>query len=687
MTMNSTNCSHELLVGFRSQTLSDDELEMFERHLEECADCRHAIYNCSADGVMWDKAETFLRDSDNDLDVLSDLSISDHEHKHSIVARVLDSLAPTDDPEMLGRIGCYEISGVVGAGGMGAVLKGIDPSLNRVVAIKVMSPHLASSSAARRRFAREVQSAAAITHQNVVDIYSVDEAGGLPYLVMPYIRGQSLQTRINEHAPLGSAEVLRIGIQIAAGLAAAHAQGLVHRDIKPANILAGDGIDRFVITDFGLARTFDDASLTRTGVLAGTPQYMSPEQARGESVDHRSDLFSLGSVLYTAATGRPPFRSDSAYGILRRITDNEPRSIHEINPDIPEWLAAIIRRLMSKDAKDRFQTADEVRILLESGLAYLQHPQSLPMPEILERSEVKPTVASGLDQKRAFSQRTLVMMIALIPLTGLLVSIAVILAYFFSFSKPGPGTGPVLISPVEVNRAAGDAAAKVKSPPQVTSTTPPIGATGVNTTTKELIVSFDRDMDTSGMSWTGGPPYFPPVDKARQARWIDARNCALPVVLEASKFYRVGINSTSYQNFRDVDGIPTPPIVICFATDGAASQQESEKLEAMVTPPKVVSLTPENGADDVHPSTEMVSVKFDMPMNEGMSWTGSAPAFPDIPIGKVASWSEDRRTCRLPVQLESGRRYRIGINSLSHINFQSEAGVPLAPVVIEFACP
>jgi serine/threonine-protein kinase len=818
MTTKSTNCSQELLTGFHSQTLSRDELTMLEKHLEECGDCRQSIYDRSADGVMWNKAAKFLCDSDSDLDELSDLSITEHEHAHSIVARVLDSLAPTDDPAMLGRVGCYEISGVVGAGGMGAVLKGVDPSLNRVVAIKIMSPHLASSSAARRRFAREAQSAAAITHQNVVDIYSVDEAGGLPYLVMPYIRGQSLQTRINEQAPLGSLEVLRIGIQVAAGLAAAHAQGLVHRDIKPANILAGDSTDRFVITDFGLARTFDDASLTRTGVLAGTPQYMSPEQARGEAVDSRSDLFSLGSVMYTAATGRPPFRSESAYGILRRITDHEPRSIREINPDIPEWLEAIIARLMSKDANDRYQTADEVRVLLESGLAYLQQPQSLPMPEVLQRSELQSTVAHeihetpwttcffstpehirtimgrflwiytdsgeirmtdrslqwmgkaklpqdipfdqiesisiasysrtakpirldyfkvvyrdgeqtttklftptvstitrvwktneivaewaerlqancphlsehstfGLDQKRAFSQRALVMMILLIPLTGLLVSIAVILVYFFSFGKQGVGPGPVLAPPVEVNRAIGETAVNVKLAPRVISTTPPIGATGIKASTNELIVSFDRDMDTTSMSWTGGPPYFPPVDKTREARWISARTCVLPVVLEAGQYYRVGINSTSYQKFRDAAGMPAPPIVICFTTDGAATEHEAKKLEAMVTPPKVVAFTPEDGADDVDPSTELVSVTFDMPMNEGMSWTGAAPAFPDSAVGKVASWSEDRLTCHLPVQLQSGRRYRIGINSLSHINFQSEAGVPVAPLVIEFACP
>ena len=296
------------------------------------------------------------------------------------VQSVLDSLAPTDDPEMLGRVDDYEIIGVVGVGGMGAVLKGFDRSLRRVVAIKIMAPHLAGSGSARTRFQREARAAAAITHDNVIDIYGVSEANGLPYLVMPFARGASLQKRIDGGGPLSVAEVLRIGRQIAAGLMAAHEQGLVHRDIKPANILLNDGIERLLITDFGVARAMDDASMTRTGVIAGTPQYMSPEQARGESVDYRSDLFSLGSILYTACTGRPPFRSEAAYGILRRITDDNPRPIREINPDIPDWLCRIVDRLMAKHPADRFQNAAEVTALLDGCLTHLQQPTQKPLP-------------------------------------------------------------------------------------------------------------------------------------------------------------------------------------------------------------------------------------------------------------------------------------------------------------------
>jgi serine/threonine-protein kinase len=168
---------------------------------------------------------------------------------------------------------------------MGVVLKAFDAALNRYVAIKLLSPYLGSSGAARSRFSREAQAAAAVVHDNVIEIYGVADADGLPYLVMPYVRGPSLQRRLDDQGPLALVEILRIGMQTASGLAAAHAQGLVHRDVKPGNILLADGVERVKLTDFGLARAADDASLTKTGIIAGTPQYMSPEQARGESVE------------------------------------------------------------------------------------------------------------------------------------------------------------------------------------------------------------------------------------------------------------------------------------------------------------------------------------------------------------------------------------------------------------------
>src|SRR6185437_6990702 len=154
-------------------------------------------------------------------------------------------------------------------------------------------------------------------------------------------------------------EVLRIGMQAAAGLAAAHEQGLVHRDVKPANILLEKGVERAVLTDFGLARAADDVTLTRWGVIAGTPQYMSPEQARGEPLDGRSDLFSLGCVLYEMATGVSPFRSDSVLATIRRLVDDAPQSIASLNPELPPWFVALVERLLEKDPARRFASAKE----------------------------------------------------------------------------------------------------------------------------------------------------------------------------------------------------------------------------------------------------------------------------------------------------------------------------------------
>jgi len=375
-------CDPRQIAGFLGGRLSESEQAALEEHLSECPACRASLGAQTAGDELWDKASRYLRDEDGESEPLSGMRDSSSGCDLSLsVQHVLDALGPTDDPGMLGRLGGYEVSGVVGMGGMGVVLKALDKSLDRTVAIKVMAPHLASNGAARKRFAREAKAAAAVMHPNVMAIHSVSTGESLPYLVMPYMRGTSLQKRLDTEGPLPISEILRIASQTAAGLAAAHAQGLVHRDIKPANILLEQGVERVAITDFGLARAVDDATMTRTGVVAGTPQYMSPEQARGESVDQRSDLFSLGSVMYAMCTGRPPFRAESSYGVLRRITDEEPRAIREINPDIPQWLCAIIAKLMSKPASDRYQSAAEVAELFETCLAHAQQPSAVPLPK------------------------------------------------------------------------------------------------------------------------------------------------------------------------------------------------------------------------------------------------------------------------------------------------------------------
>ncbi|HEX8201266.1 MAG TPA: serine/threonine-protein kinase, partial [Isosphaeraceae bacterium] len=352
----------------RLQGLLDDALpEEVERalldHLGECEACQRGLERLAAEGPWWANLRRFapIETSTPDgpsptIRVAVDSGAIDFRGPAEGDEVSLDFLAPSDDPRFLGRLGRYEVTGIVGRGGMGLVLKALDPPLNRYVAVKVLAPELATSGPARTRFAREAKAAAAVAHEHVVPIYAVDEAGGLPYLVMPYVAGQSLRERVERDGPLGLVEALRVGMQVAQGLGAAHAQGLVHRDVKPANILLENGVERVKITDFGLARAVDDASVTQSGVVTGTPEFMSPEQARGELVDPRSDLFSLGGVLYAMCTGHAPFRAGTSLAVLKRVCEDRHRPIRALNPGIPGWFEEIVDRLLEKDPNDRFPT-------------------------------------------------------------------------------------------------------------------------------------------------------------------------------------------------------------------------------------------------------------------------------------------------------------------------------------------
>jgi hypothetical protein len=283
----------------------------------------------------------------------------------------LTFLGPPTRPGSLGRLGHYEVLEVLGCGGFGIVFRAFDDVLQRVVAVKVLAPEIAATSPARKRFLREARSSAAVRHENVVQVYAVEEHP-LPYLVMEFIPGETLQQRLDRTGPLETLEVVRIGRQIAEGLAGAHATGLVHRDVKPGNVVIEPGPQRVKLTDFGLARAADDASLTQSGMVAGTPLFMSPEQARGEHVDHRADLFSLGSVLYTMCAGRPPFRAGNTLAVLKRVAEDTPRPIPEIIPEVPRWLCDLIARLHAKAPQERFSSAREVADLLARCQAELE---------------------------------------------------------------------------------------------------------------------------------------------------------------------------------------------------------------------------------------------------------------------------------------------------------------------------
>jgi len=391
--------------------LPDEQQAGLNSHLESCRKCQERLESLAAGKETWTGVARNLNAGAETPEAGLQRVMAESKKEVSVepeapAAEVpLDFLSPPEDPAHLGRLGQYEVIEVVSRGGMSVVLKAFDANLHRVVAIKVLAPQLATTAAARTRFRREGFAAAAISHEHVVAVYGVDEINGLPYLVMEYIAGESLQERLDRDGPLELKEILRIGIQTAQGLAAAHAQGLVHRDIKPANILLHNGVARVKITDFGLARAVDDATLTQSGFVAGTPQYMSPEQARGDAIDHRTDLFSLGSVLYAMCTGRPPFRGSTTMGVLKRVSDDRPRAVREINPEVPPWLAEIIAQLHAKNPAERFQSAAEVAEVLGKHLAALQQasPSAAAVMSVPAPAPAAPPRRSGLFRKRPWA--------------------------------------------------------------------------------------------------------------------------------------------------------------------------------------------------------------------------------------------------------------------------------------------
>lgn len=385
-------CEKLPLVELLRNQLDDRKAAGVTKHLDGCEYCQRRLTDLSADATWWREAAQWLENAPTEESVAEDQldDFSEH-HGPSAESALLQSglMKPTTTAEMIGVIGRYDIRRVIGTGGTGIVLQAVDPELDRVVAVKVLSPTLAANGPARRRFSREGQAAASVVHDNVVAIHHVESNGPIPFLVMQFIEGSSLQELVIRSGPLDVKSTLRIVAQLSSALSAAHSQGLVHRDVKPANILVGAAGQRVWITDFGLARAVDDASLTRTGFIAGTPHYMSPEQARGENVSARSDLFGLGSVMYFALTGRPPFRADRSLAILNRICNDRHRPIREVNPDVPLSVAAIVDRLLEKNPSSRFQSAEDVRNecvhLLSDSNALLESTQQWEGKGVMNR--------------------------------------------------------------------------------------------------------------------------------------------------------------------------------------------------------------------------------------------------------------------------------------------------------------
>ncbi|HEX5271532.1 MAG TPA: serine/threonine-protein kinase, partial [Gemmataceae bacterium] len=316
-----------------------------------------------------------------------------------------------ESPDELGRLGSYRVVEVLGAGGMGVVFLAEDPGLKRKVALKAMLPALAASETARKRFLREAQSAAAIEHDNIVPIFHVGEDRGVPFISMPFLKGEPLDKRLKRDKALPTAEVFRIGRETAKGLAAAHAAGLVHRDIKPSNLWLEGEEGRVKILDFGLARAAaDGAQLTHQGAILGTPAFMAPEQGAGQPVDARCDLFSLGCVLYYACTGRLPFKGADAVSTLLAVATVDPPPPVRLRPELPEALSDLVMQLLAKKAGQRPESAKVVARQLreiEKQTPRRARPAKKPRPGPEPAAGPKKPKRSGIQERVTSDGRTL----------------------------------------------------------------------------------------------------------------------------------------------------------------------------------------------------------------------------------------------------------------------------------------
>ena len=357
-----TSCpsDEQLFDLVRGRLTQEDEARLAE-HITSCEGCQSRIESVAGTNEFNAiNVDLTTPDSEPNVEKLIDKIATRGPRLGEV--KLEDLLTPSPNPKYLGMFDDYEVIEIVGHGGMGVVLKARDPSLDRIVAIKTLLPHLALSGRARGRFMREAKNTAAVNHPNIVTIHSVDVRKGIPYLVMEFVQGRSLEEELAK-GPITDGELVRISHQIALALTAAHAQGLIHRDIKPANILLENGVPRVKVTDFGLSRAIDDTSITKSGTIAGTPQFMSPEQAEGKTADSKSDLFSLGSVMYTMCTGKPAFQGESSLAVMRNVCDSTPTPIRKLNPTIPVWIARIVEGLIRKNPDRRPSAKDAARML------------------------------------------------------------------------------------------------------------------------------------------------------------------------------------------------------------------------------------------------------------------------------------------------------------------------------------
>ncbi|HSP13304.1 MAG TPA: protein kinase [Thermoanaerobaculia bacterium] len=323
-------------------------------------------------------------------------------------------------------LGYYRMIEKIGAGGMGEVWKAEDTRLGRTVAIKILPPNIASDQEAIARMRREARTAAQINSPNIATIYSFEEIGARLFIVMEYVEGEPLSKLIARGA-MPEAELCRIGREVAEALAEAHGKGIIHRDIKPDNIIVSGR--RVKVLDFGIAKQVTPtagsndptAYLTQQGMIIGTVQYMSPEQALGKALDARTDIFSLGIVLYQAATGRLPFQGDTATETITKIVRDEPADPGTLNRSLSPGLAKIIGRCLRKPREQRFESAADLARVLETQMTKASTAPMTSTPTVLTGSKLKTVIEKSEKKKSTMPRIAALAVIAVLIAVGAIV--------------------------------------------------------------------------------------------------------------------------------------------------------------------------------------------------------------------------------------------------------------------------
>jgi serine/threonine protein kinase len=393
------------------------------------------------------------------------------------------------------RLGKYQIHAEIGRGGMGAVYRAYDPTLDRFVALKVLAPHLVWEKEFVERFLREARAAARLKHPNIVTIYDVGRASGWYYFAMDYLQGRTLAEIIQQRGEASAEETLRILRPLADALDYAHSRGLIHRDIKPSNIIVGEE-GNVALTDFGIVRAAQATRLTKAGTVMGTPEYMAPEQARGDEVDPRTDQYSLGIVAYELLAGNAPFEEESTPTLLYKIVHEAPPPLRAARPDLPEAVERVMTRALAKQRQERYRSCGEFVDALEqaiqsgrAGLPSRDETVSAPKEPLRKR---KNTVLLGLGGAG----------LAIIGLVCLgVVAVGIVIGLSGMGDREG-GTPPqqATATPQSATRDQGATSPASPSAPPPTTTAPP---TSIPAPQLGSIV-FQDNFENPGSGWEIG---------------------------------------------------------------------------------------------------------------------------------------------------------------------------------------